>query len=144
MGGERAAGYDPPMRSRLASLTLLVLAACGPQSVRVVMNAENNSGQSGLATLTALSAARTRVDLEIGPSNDPRAQAAHVHEGRCGQIGPVKAGLTELGADAKKGGRFTSSTEIAVGLAELQRGEFAINVHDARDFSLYVSCGEIQ
>lgn len=130
------------MRPRLVSLSLLTLAACGPQSARVVMNAENNSGQSGFATLTSLGATKTRVDLDIAAPNDNRPQAAHVHDGRCGQIGAIKAGLTDLKADAMKTGRYTSSTEIAMGLTELQKGEFAINVHDARDFSLYVSCGE--
>lgn len=129
---------------RLRVLMVLGLSACGPQAVRVVMNAENNSGQAGFATLTPLGATKTRVEVDIAPSNDSRPQAAHVHEGRCGQIGPIKAGLTELKPDASKQGRFTSSTEVAVGLAELQRAEFAINVHDARDFSLYVSCGEIK
>ncbi len=108
------------------------------------MGAENNSGQSGFALLTPLSGGRTRVELDILPGNDPRKVAAHVHDGRCGEIGAIKAGLTDLEASAAAGGHFTSTTEIALALDTLLKGTFAINVHDARDFSLYVSCGEIR
>jgi hypothetical protein len=128
---------------RLLPLLLALLAGCGPRAVRVVMNAENNSGQSGVAVLTALGSAKTQVDLDVAASNDTRPQPAHIHEGRCGEIGAVKAGLTSLAPDPKKEGRFTSSTQVAVGLDELTAGTFAINAHDVRDFSLYVSCGQI-
>lgn len=128
----------------LVPLALVGLAACGPRVERVVMNAENNSGQSGIAVLTALSASRTRVEIDIGPSNDSRPQAAHVHEGLCGQIGPIKAGLKDVAPNAAKGGRFTSTSDIEVGLDALFKGEFAVNVHDARDFSLYTSCGQLK
>ena len=119
-------------------------AACGPSTHRVVMNAENNSGQSGFAVLTPLSGGKTRVELDILPGNDPRKVAAHVHDGRCGEIGAIKAGLTDLEPNAAANGHFTSTSEIALALDAMLKGTFAINVHDARDFSLYVSCGEIK
>ncbi|MBE2248592.1 MAG: CHRD domain-containing protein [Myxococcus sp.] len=122
---------------------LLVFSACGPNQKRVVMGAENNSGQSGFAVLTALSGGRTRVEVDLLPSNDPRAQPAHIHEGRCGEIGGIKAGLTDLAPTPAKGGHFFSTTEVAVSLEALLVGPFAINVHDARDFSLYISCGQL-
>ncbi|MBL8941204.1 MAG: CHRD domain-containing protein [Archangium sp.] len=131
------------MIRRLPALLVLTASACGPQPLRVVMNAENNSGQSGFAMLTALSASKTRVEIDVAASNDSRPQPAHVHEGRCGEIGAIKAGLTNLAPDAKKPGRFTSTTEIDVGLDTLEKGTFAINAHDVRDFSLYITCGQI-
>lgn len=131
------------MIRRLPALLVLTASACGPQPLRVVMNAENNSGQSGFAVLTALSASKTRVEIDVAASNDSRPQPAHVHEGRCGEIGAIKAGLTNLAPDAKKPGRFTSTTEIDVGLDTLEKGTFAINAHDVRDFSLYITCGQI-
>ncbi len=127
----------------LSALLVVFASACGPQSLRVVMNAENNSGQSGFAVLTALSASKTRVEIDIAASNDSRPQPAHVHDGRCGEIGAIKSGLANLAPDPKKAGRFTSSTEIDLGLDALQKGSFAINVHDVRDFSLYISCGQV-
>ncbi|MBM4777821.1 MAG: CHRD domain-containing protein [Archangiaceae bacterium] len=131
------------MIRRLPALLLLTASACGPQPLRVVMNAENNSGQSGFAVLTALSSSKTRVEIDVAASNDPRPQPAHVHEGRCGEIGGIKAGLANLAPDAKKPGRFTSTTEIDVGLDTLEKGTFAINAHDVRDFSLYITCGQV-
>lgn len=127
----------------LPALLVLVASACGPQPLRVVMNAENNSGQSGFAVLTPLSASKTRVEIDVAASNDSRPQPAHVHDGRCGEIGAIKAGLTNLAPDAKKPGRFTSTTEIDVALDTLEKGTFAINAHDVRDFSLYITCGQI-
>ncbi len=125
-------------------LTVSLSAACGPVTHRVVMNAENNSGQGGFALLTPLSGGKTRVELDILPGNDPRKVAAHVHDGRCGEIGAIKAGLTDLEPNAAASGHFTSTSEIGLALEAMLKGTFAINVHDARDFSLYVSCGEIK
>ncbi len=127
----------------LPVLLVLVASACGPQPFRVVMNAENNSGQSGFAVLTALSASKTRVEIDVAASNDSRPQPAHVHEGRCGEIGTIKAGLANLAPDAKRPDRFTSTTEIDLGLDAMLKGTFAINAHDVRDFSLYITCGQV-
>lgn len=127
----------------LSALLVVFASACGPQSVRIVMNAENNSGQSGFAVLTALSGSKTRVEIDVSASNDSRPQPAHVHDGRCGEIGAVKAGLANLAPDAKKPGRFTSTTEIDLGFEVLQQGTYAINAHDVRDFSLYITCGQV-
>jgi len=107
------------------------------------MAAENNSGQSGFAILTALSAGETKVEVDIAASNDSRPQPAHVHEGRCGEIGPIRAPITFLQADARRSDRFVSTTEIGIGLEQLLKGPYAINVHDVRDLALYVSCGQI-
>jgi hypothetical protein len=137
-------GYDAFMPRLAFSVLVIFLAACGPAAHRVVMNAENNSGQSGFAVLTPLEAGRTRVEVDILPGNDTRKVAAHVHDGRCGEIGPVKAGLTSLELNASANGHFTSTTDIPLALDALLKGTYAINVHDARDFSLYVSCGNIK
>lgn len=132
------------MNRGLPALLVVLASACGPQSLRIVMNAENNSGQSGFAVLTPLSSSMTRVEIDVAASNDSRPQPAHVHDGRCGEIGGVKAGLASLAPDAQKPGRFTSTTEIDVGLDVMLKGTFAINAHDVRDFSLYIACGQIQ
>lgn len=137
-------GYDSAMARLILVVVVSLCAACGPMAHRVVMSAENNSGQSGFALLTPLSGARTRVELDVLPGNDPRKIAAHVHDGRCGEIGAIKAGLTDLEANAAPNGHFTSTTEISLALDAMLKGTFAINLHDARDFSLYVSCGEIK
>ncbi len=127
---------------RLA-LSLVLFAACGPRTVRVVMDEENNSGQKGFAVLTALAGTSTRVEVDIGASNDARPQPAHIHLGRCGEIGAIKAGLSALSPDPKRADHFISSTEVSLGLDDLMKDSYVINVHDVRDLSLYVSCGKI-
>lgn len=124
--------------------TLLAWAslACGPRSVRVVMNAENNSGQSGSALVTDRGA-KTRIEVVIGKSDDPRGQPGHVHEGRCGEIGTAKAALSPASATSADPAHFRSDTEVDLSLEALLRGPYALNFHDVRDFSLYVSCGDI-
>jgi hypothetical protein len=131
-------------RSALVACGALVVVACGPQTERFVMKSENNSGQAGFAVLTALSQRATRIEVDIAASNDPRPQPAHVHEGRCGEIGPIRAGLASLSPSPATPERFVSSTDVPLGLEQLRAGPFAINVHDARDLSLYISCGELQ
>ncbi|MCU0699041.1 MAG: hypothetical protein MUC96_21260 [Myxococcaceae bacterium] len=121
----------------------LVVTGCGPQTQRIVMKAENNSGQSGFAVLTALSPSSTRIDLDLAASNDPRPQPGHVHEGRCGEIGAIRAGLASVAPSPTKPERFVSSTEVSLGFEQLLSGTYAINVHDARDLSLYISCGDL-
>lgn len=124
-------------------LLALLGSACGPRTHRVVMDDENNSGQSGFAILTAVGGSQTRVELDIGASNDPSQQPAHVHDGQCGEIGKRVYGLSNLTPDPKRSERFISSSTIDVGLEALLKGPYAINVHDARDFALYVSCGQL-
>jgi hypothetical protein len=124
-------------------MSLPFVLACGPRTHRVLMAAENNSAQSGFAILTALSAGETKVELDIASSDDARPQPAHVHDGRCGEIGVIRAPLAPLQADARRSDRFVSTTEIGIGLEQLLKGPYAINVHDVRDLSLYVSCGQI-
>jgi hypothetical protein len=127
---------------RVAALAAVVVAgACGPRSERLSMRSENNSGQNGFALLTALSANSTRVEVDLSAPLDRQPQPAHVHEGRCGEIGPIRAGLDVLEASPAKPDRFVSTSDVQLGLEQLFSSPFAINVHDARDLSLYVSCG---
>ncbi len=139
-----ASGYTAAMSMRFFLAASLVVLGCGPQSSRVVMNAENNSGQSGFAQLTALSRTSTRIELDLAASNDPAPQQAHVHEGRCGELGPIRVNLMPLTPASGRAGRLTSTSTADLGLEELTAGTFVINVHDSRDFSLYVSCGALE
>lgn len=132
------------MKTGMRLLLMLVLCSCGPAAQRVVMGAENNSGQDGFATLEAMGKGVTRIVVDIAAGEETRPQEAHVHEGRCGEIGPIKAGLTSLTPDITKVGRLTSTTEVPLELSTLLSGTFAINVHHARDRSLYISCGQIR
>lgn len=144
-----------PLRIAAALMTLL---ACGPKQVLVVMNAQNNSGQAGVATLSE-QGSKTDVLVVIHKSDAPDPQPVHFHTGRCGEIGPrydasvAAAGLPSMHAPdpgnkddpppPDDGGIVFTRATLDVPFAKLTGGDFVINVHDSRDFALYVSCGNI-
>jgi hypothetical protein len=140
------------MRSLLGlALTALALlaAGCGSDNgdgaeggngdgtMTVELQAQNDSGQSGEASLTEVDDATTRVEVVL---SDPpsETQPAHIHEGSCADLNPQPAhALESLG-----GG--TSTSEVQVSLDELQDGNFAINVHKSdAEIETYVACGDI-
>jgi hypothetical protein len=109
--------------------------AAGP--VTIQLTPQNNSGESGTATLTEVGA-KTKVAVSINGAPAGAAQPLHVHKGTCAQLDPAPAfGLTTL-ANGK------SETTIDVPLTNLQQGSFAINGHkSAQDAKTYVFCGNI-
>jgi hypothetical protein len=137
--------YDGGMRFGLSCLLLVVLSACGPRELKVTMNSDNNSGQTGFAVLTDRGGQKMTVTVETSaPDYAEKPQNAHIHEGNCGEVGIVHVGLTPLDALTDKPGRFGSTTSIdTMGFGDLATGSWIINVHDARDVGIYVSCGEI-
>jgi hypothetical protein len=129
---------------------VVALAGCGGSSITIAMVQQNNSGQDGFATLTEKDD-KVEVLVSIKRSNIGGSQTSHVHEGRCDNVGPITAGvgMMQLEISSKDGSadfendqvKFT--TTLPARLEKLRDGNHVINVHDARDPSLYVSCGEI-
>lgn len=132
------------MRRSVCFLLLLVMPACGPRELRVTMNSDNNSGQTGFAVLLDRGAKGMTVTVETSSPDFEAPQNAHIHEGNCGEVGVIRAGLNKLEALPGKPGRVGSTTEVGtVTFAMLGTGEWIINAHDARDNGVYVSCGEL-
>jgi hypothetical protein len=139
------------MPRALPPLLCLLVLACGPRQLRVTLSADNNSGQSGTATLTDDGKTMTVVVETVAPLYQDAEQFAHIHPGTCGELGPAYVNLTKLGALATKPGAWGSTTTLTqvrdggpnFGFDELSTGEWAINIHDAREFGVYVTCGEI-
>ena len=106
------------------------------RTASVSLSPENNSGISGTATLTDLGTGQTRVVVRISPGAGNRP--AHIHSGNCGpSLGEVVYPLTNV-----QGG--TSTTEVGASLADLQTGDFAINLHESpTNIPTYVACGNI-
>lgn len=142
---------------RLSWLPVLLTLACGSPALVVVMNSENNSGQSGTATLTETGKGLV-VEIIIHKGNDGRLHPTHLHEGRCGEIGPALSQLPGTSRSivldfmrdpqeyqaASDGGVLMSRTTLGEArLADIADGGWLINVHDPRDNALYVSCGNI-
>lgn len=110
----------------------------GAKAVTVRMHAENKSGETGTAKLTPVGTDKTRVEISLKGTPQGTPQPAHIHEGTCAKLDPKpKYGLENV-VDGK------STTEVPVGLAELRKGTFAVNVHKSgEDLKTYVSCGNI-
>ena len=107
------------------------------EPVTVDLAEQNDSGQSGQATLTS-EGEQTSVVLEL--DNAPAVpQPVHIHEGTCEELNPTpQFPLENLSEGA-------SETVVDVPLAELQEGEFAINAHASEDdVETYVACGAIE
>jgi hypothetical protein len=106
------------------------------EPVTVELQEQNDSRQSGEATLTA-EGEQTRVALDLdNPPAEP--QPVHIHEGTCDDLNPTPEFPLENLTDG------TSETVVDVPLADLQEGEFAINAHASeQDIETYVACGEI-
>jgi hypothetical protein len=133
----------------LAAIALLIatltLAACGGDDdddeaggngeVTVELAEQNESGQSGTATLTP-AGEQTTVTLELSnPPGDP--QPVHIHSGTCEELGEVVYPLENLEEGA-------SETTVDASLEELQNGEFAINAHESEEnIANYIACGPI-
>lgn len=106
------------------------------ESVTVELQEQNDSGQSGEATLTP-EGEQTRVALQLeNPPSEP--QPVHIHEGTCEELNPTPAHPLENLTDG------ASETLVDVPLSELQAGEFAINAHASEaDAQTYVACGAV-
>ncbi len=141
------------MRTSLLALLLVTSASCGPRELRVTMNSDNNSGQTGFAVITDRGGNRYTVTVETSSPDFTGTQFAHIHEGNCGELGKIRVHLDDLAELDGKPGRFGSTTEVPRTTDPLDAdppkfdsfkvGEWVINAHDARDFGVYVSCGEI-
>jgi hypothetical protein len=122
--------------------TLAPTVSSTPEAVmtsemKVALNAENNSGETGTATLKEENGKTTVTLSLIGYVKDV-VQPAHIHIGACPGVGAVKYPL----ANVVNG---VSVTVLAVSLADLKQSlPLAINVHkSAAAITNYTSCGEL-
>lgn len=125
----------------LTGAAVIVMAAAGTARAvgptTVQLTPQNNSGESGTATLTE-QGTKTKVVVDVKGAPAGVAQPLHVHKGACAKLDPKPAyGLATL-TNGK------SETTIDVPLASLEAGGFAINGHkSAQDVNTYVFCGDI-
>jgi hypothetical protein len=106
-------------------------------AISVKLEAQNNSGQNGIARLTP-EGDTTRVEIEIPNMPAGVSQPAHVHLGRCGKLNKAPKWRLEDVRDGR------SLTVVPVPLDVILKDKSAINVHkSAAEMQRYVSCGNI-
>ncbi|MCH8989298.1 MAG: CHRD domain-containing protein [Chloroflexi bacterium] len=115
-----------------------VYTSCGNvaesgQSLTIVLDELNGSGQSGWATLTNRGA---QTEVVVSATSGISA-LAHIHDGSCQSLGGVALALSDTSGSS-------SSTIVDATLDSLISGSFAVNLHDAGDASVYTSCGNIE
>jgi hypothetical protein len=116
---------------------MMTMPSATPVPVTVQLSAQNNSGESGTATLMAMGN-QTKVIVKLTGAPMDIAQPAHIHKGTCANLDPNPTyPLTDI-----KGG--ASETVVDASLASLMTGNFSINVHKSmQEISTYVACGTI-
>jgi Cu/Zn superoxide dismutase len=117
------------------ALPLTLPAAAQDTTITIALTAQNDSGQSGTATLSA-DGDQTRVVIDLA-SSPAGPQPAHIHTGTCATLGGIAYNL-EFPRDGK------STSTVATPLSAIQTGNFAINVHKSpQEENVYVACGDI-
>ena len=113
-------------------------AQANAKTVTVTMAAENNSGETGTATLTQDG---SDVMVKIALTGAPKeAQPAHIHDGTCAKLNPAPKYPLNSVVDGA-----SSSVVKNVKLSDLTSSPYVINVHKSTsDIPTYVSCGEIK
>jgi hypothetical protein len=105
--------------------------------ITVRLEARNNSGQTGTATLQP-HGDKTKVVIELSNVPVGVAQPAHIHRGSCDKLDKAPKWMLK----AVSGGK--SVTVVPVALATLLKERTAINIHkSAIETQIYVSCGNI-
>ena len=129
------------MNHRLISLvTVLAFAAvasvASAQDTKVKLEPQNNSNESGTATLTPAGDS-TKVVLEVKGAEG--TQPTHIHKGTCAQLDPKPAFPLSPVVNGK------SETTVKASTKDLTTGGYAINGHkSAQDLKTYVFCGDIK
>ena len=128
------------MKSRFVAfvaVAAVVALASGAsaQDTKVELKAQNNSNESGTATLTPAGDS-TKVVLDVKGAEG--SQPTHIHKGTCDKLDPKPA----FPLSPVTGGK--SETTVKASLDELHKG-YAINGHkSAQDLKTYVFCGDIK
>ena len=124
------------MAEPTATVEAMMMAA--PEDVlRIALNEQNASGQSGWAMLTA-KGDQTEVALNL-LAGTLETELVHIHTGQCGAtLGGVAHALTSF-VDGSGG----SVTVVDVSLDSLRTGDFAINSHQKDSPGTYTACGNI-
>ena len=127
------------MRVRVTQLYQKAASMVGQETnqIDVILNEQNDSGESGTATLWEVDG-QLIVSLNLTGAPESEPQPAHIHTGTCEDIGEINYPLTNV-VDG------VSDTSLDMSLAELlSRKPQALNVHlSGEQANVYVACGDL-
>lgn len=108
-----------------------------PLEMTVKLNEENNSGESGTATLKEENG-KTTVTINLTGFTEGIPQPAHIHTGFCPGVEAVKYPLSNIISGS-------SVTVLNATLADIRQNlPLAVNVHkSAQEIASYTACGEL-
>jgi Cu/Zn superoxide dismutase len=107
-------------------------------SATVKLSPQNNSGESGTATLSKSGDKQTKVTLDVSGAPPGVSQPVHIHKGTCDKLDPKPAFPLSPVVDGK------SETTVNAPLDTLQKGGYVINGHkSSKEAATYVFCGNI-
>ena len=119
----------------MVGVTSFALAA---DSATAKLAAQNNSGETGTATLTKAGDNQTKVVLDVKGAPAGASQPVHIHKGTCDKLDPKPSYPLSPVVNGK------SETMVNASLDSLEKGGYAINGHkSAQEVSTYVFCGPI-
>ena len=129
------------LRRSCAVLVVLLLGiaslAVAADSATAKLAPQNNSGESGTATLTKSGDKQTKVVLDV-KGGSGASQPVHIHKGTCDKLDPKPAYPLSPLVNGK------SETTVNASLDDLEKGGYAINGHkSAQEVSTYVFCGNL-
>src|SRR3989344_1502871 len=111
--------------------------SASPSEILVNLSEQNESSQSGTATLTEANG-KVKVALKLSGAPKDIAQPAHVHVGACPEVGAVKYPL-----NSPVNGMSETILDVTFAALKSQL-PLAINVHkSAAQSNVYVSCGDL-
>ncbi len=124
-----------------AALALLAIpftaARAADAPVTVALGGQNNSGETGTATIEAVGPNDIKVTISLTPAMGA-PEPAHIHKGTCANLDPTPAYPLNDVVNGK------SETTLMISLDDLATGQYAINVHkSAQEIGTYVACGDI-
>ncbi|MBV8171877.1 MAG: hypothetical protein JO219_08110 [Candidatus Eremiobacteraeota bacterium] len=102
------------------------------------IQAQNSSGQTGVAVLTPMTDNKTKVDVSVSGEPSGASEPAHVHLGTCNKLNVAPKYPLNPVVNGK------SSTVLDLPISQLETTPMAINLHQsAANIGTYVACGNI-
>ena len=117
------------------------------QPLEIELKTQNDSGQTGTATLTA-DGEGFRVVVEVtAPTKFPGpVQHAHIHNVTCRDYAKITGFDRQLATVVDELSDLTdgrSTTTVSTPLSERTTGTYSINVHEQNDPYTAVACGDV-